>query len=311
MLSRFRPRVAVVVPLHDKAAFVLGAVESVLAQTLDDFELIVVDDGSTDGGALALSTISDPRLTVITQPNAGVSAARNAGVRRTRAPWIAFLDADDGWSPEHLATLLEAAGSARAVAAFSNLWLASRGGPAMDRAIPARIIDDYFAFALARGGYPASASSILVSRAAFEMAGGFEQGRALGEDVDLWCRLALLGPFAYTARITAHYDDAPSGGPSSHQRRQPEPHPFAMRLARLEREGRVPPGLRRSARRYANFLNLEYARQLIDRGRTAEARHVLLGQCRLLHDPLRYLKRLARTSPLGGRAYALARGDAP
>jgi Glycosyl transferase family 2 len=95
-------RVSVVVPLFDKGAYVRRCVESIRAQTLGDFEIIVVNDGSRDGGERAVESIDEPRLRVLHQANAGPGAARNRGLREARGDYVAFLDADDEWLPAYL-----------------------------------------------------------------------------------------------------------------------------------------------------------------------------------------------------------------
>ncbi|WGD54931.1 glycosyltransferase family A protein [Bradyrhizobium sp. CB1650] len=297
------PSVSIVVPLYNKAHCILKTLSSVASQGRTDFELIVVDDGSTDGSAKLVKGAGMPDLRLIQQANAGASAARNRGIAAAQGAWIAFLDGDDLWSCDHLEGLLRSAEETAAVAVFSNLRLESRAGqPLIDAAVLPQTVDDYFSFALSHGNYPASSSSIMVRRDEFFEAGLFAEGIAAGEDIDMWCRLACRGPFVYNARLSATYTDASSSN------RAAAPL-FAQRLPRLIRDGKVPPQLVESAKRYANFLMLEYARQLLDHGRYAEARAVLLNDCIASYDARRFFKRLSRTSPLGRMLFRLSRTD--
>ena len=99
-------KISVVIPLYNKARYVVRAVNSVLSQSYNDFELIIVNDGSTDGGERLISDIKDPRLHLVNQSNAGVSAARNRGINEAAADHIAFLDADDEWKKGFLESML-------------------------------------------------------------------------------------------------------------------------------------------------------------------------------------------------------------
>jgi hypothetical protein len=161
-----------------------------------------------------------------------------------------------------------------------------------------------FSFALSHRGYPIGTSAILIRREQLIRAGLFAEEVSAGEDTDMWCRLACRGAFFYNARLSATYNDAHS----AHWRIAPPV--FAQRVPELIRNGAMPPALVESGRRYANFLTLEYARQLLDAGQHAEARAVLLNDCAPGYDPWRFLKRLARTSSIGRALFRLSRATA-
>ena len=289
------PLVTVVIPLYNKAETIVRAVDGVLAQSFGDFELLIVDDGSTDGSAQRLVSVGDRRIRLVSQANAGVSVARNRGIDEARSPWIALLDADDVWEPSHLETLLSVAGE-DIVACFTNSRLES-GGLLIDPNTPSGRIDDYFLFALTNGGYAIHTSCIMARREKMPEAGLFTPGARFGEDIDMWCRLSLLGPLAYVAIPTSCYYNLDS-------RHQPCVPPFVKSLPALLRDKAVPPHLTRGAKRYANFLMLEYARQLLDAGDLSNARRVLVEQCDPYLDLGRYARRLLRTTDWGSRLAA-------
>ncbi len=93
------PLISVVIPLYNKEPYIKRAIDSILAQKIQDYEIIVIDDGSTDKSAEVVKSFPDPRIRLIQQENAGVSAARNRGIEEAKAELIAFLDADDEWTP--------------------------------------------------------------------------------------------------------------------------------------------------------------------------------------------------------------------
>lgn len=98
---------SVIIPVYNKAFCISTTLDSVLAQTFTDFEIILVDDGSKDNSVAVIQQFNDSRIRLIQQANAGVSAARNTGIAAAKEKWIAFLDADDWWHPNFLATLTE------------------------------------------------------------------------------------------------------------------------------------------------------------------------------------------------------------
>jgi cellulose synthase/poly-beta-1,6-N-acetylglucosamine synthase-like glycosyltransferase len=302
------PDISVVTPLYNKENVLPATLASVLGQSFRQFEFIVVDDGSTDEGGSLVNSLADPRVRLIRQTNQGSSAARNRGILEARGKWVAFIDADDLWAPDHLETLVSAVGEPGLIGAFSNFKHESNGRLAVPAGVPSQRVDDYFSFALAANGYAMSSSSVLLETRRLIDAGLFPVGTPVGEDTDMWCRLAMQGSFLYVANPSATYRDNIESSSLARHLKQEVPYPVcAQRLNALISAGDVPDRLVASARRYANFLLLEYARQLLDRGDYLQAREVLLQDCTFSLDPKRYVKRFARTWPLGLWGYRLYR----
>ena len=204
------PMVSIVMPLYNKENDVSRAVQSALNQTLADSELIVVNDGSTDRGPEIVRNISDSRIRLINQENAGVSAARNRGIQEAKSDLIAFLDADDEWKPDFLETILslQAAFPSCDVFATNYLYREVSGiyrAPII-RGIPASpwrgIISDYFHTA-SRSDPPLWSSAIAVTKDAIESVGLFPVGVTDGEDLLTWARLALRYDIAYSTEPKA------------------------------------------------------------------------------------------------------------
>jgi glycosyltransferase involved in cell wall biosynthesis len=201
--------VSIIIPLYNKASHIARALNSVLAQNHPDFELIVVDDGSTDDSAAIVRRYSDPRIRLVTQSNAGVSAARNRGVQETSSDWLAFLDADDEWSPDFLETVLDlhqrfpdaaVCGTAYRQAKPNGEVRVSRFHGRLPTSGNGGRIDF---FAGSPGNSPLHSSSVLIQKEALLASGGFPVGVIYGEDHDTWLRLALRYPIAWSPQPKA------------------------------------------------------------------------------------------------------------
>jgi glycosyltransferase involved in cell wall biosynthesis len=114
--------VSVILPLYNKAAYIRRALDSIAGQTYPDFEVLIVNDGSSDGSETIAAGYPDPRFRVIHQANAGPGAARNRGIAEARGEWVAFLDADDEWNPDFLMRSLEVAEDQGPVAAVTSSY---------------------------------------------------------------------------------------------------------------------------------------------------------------------------------------------
>lgn len=299
-------RVSVVIPLYNRADHVRRAVDSVLAQTLRDFELIIVDDGSTDGGGDIVRQFADPRVRVVRQPNAGESAARNRGIAEAHGTWIGLLDSDDEWMPEFLALTVGLAVSHPSLAAvLANIVDVRQGRPwlACRRAEP-HILDNYFAFSLQNGGRGMTSSSSLVRKEILERVGGFPVGIHRSGDVDTWIRLSLAGAVGCVPNVLAVYHNELAG--SSTQFPKPFFHQAVKTLRRLRVEGRIPVRSEAYAWRLENQYLVDYANDLISYGDRREARRVLLHECSVRYcPPGRFAKALLRSSGAGHRVSGL------
>jgi glycosyltransferase involved in cell wall biosynthesis len=258
------PSISVVVPLYNKAAYIERTLRSVLAQDCRDFEVLVVDDGSTDGGGGKAEALGDPRIRVVRFPNAGVSAARNRGAALARASLVAFLDADDVWEPTFLKTVSEAlAAEPRAVAAFSAFVDGLSGRSRMPRFSGTLLIEDYPGWFVSHGGRGLWSSNTIVRASALRASGGFPEGVQNGEDTDTWFRLSFTGPVLYVPEPLVRYVEEDSESLS----RQGASEPVVIAtLSRALEAGTIPVPARRSARVAIHYFRAAYATALAQQG---------------------------------------------
>jgi len=201
------PKVSVIIPTYNRAHLVTLAIESVLSQTYQDFEIIVVDDGSRDNTQAIIESISDPKIRYLYQANQGPGAARNTGIRAATGQYVAFLDTDDLLLPEKLALQVEALGKQPelGLVAGGHLFVDEAGKPLAER----RPWLSHPELSLTTWLYtcPITINAALVRREWLARAAGFDP--ALGgqaEDWDLWLRLAYLGcRMAWTPYIVCTY----------------------------------------------------------------------------------------------------------
>ncbi|MGH7950025.1 MAG: glycosyltransferase family 2 protein [Candidatus Binataceae bacterium] len=196
------PRVSVIVPVFNAERTASNAIESVLNQTFRDYELIAVDDGSTDHTADVLVR-DDNRLRVVRQSNCGPSAARNAGVRASTGEYLAFLDADDCWRPEMLARTVEQLDrDSKCVLVYCDLVMADSEGREY-RTLVGGSSDAPSLQDMLVKLWPILPSGVLIRRAAYERVGGFPEQLTAFEDVYLWLLLREQGPFHHVAEPLA------------------------------------------------------------------------------------------------------------
>lgn len=210
MTNNMSLKISVVVPLFNKAENVESTINSILAQTLAPQEIIVVDDGSTDGGAELVSNYENRGVKLIRQTNQGVSAARNMGIQFATSDYVALLDADDYWKPNHLQVLSDLINLNPQAGLLSTAYEIYRAG---DVYRPKSVfmdgwsgLLDCFLSSYRKDLTLVCSSTACVKRNLCIEAGGFPLGVKRGEDIILWLKLGLKAPVAHASVATATYN---------------------------------------------------------------------------------------------------------
>jgi glycosyltransferase involved in cell wall biosynthesis len=209
MKNKDEIKISVVIPLYNKDKSIKRTIETVLNQTYKNFELIIVNDGSTDLSLEIVRLIYDKRIRIIDKSNGGVSSARNAGIKASSNEYIAFLDADDLWEEtylEEICKLIEKCPDAGLLG--TSYRLADKQNKIIEvfNSLPGSFngyITNYFKIALKNMLYHSSASTY--KKNVFNNLGLFDEALSRGEDIDMWIRLALFEKIAFFNKPLATY----------------------------------------------------------------------------------------------------------
>ena len=221
--------ISVVIPLYNKERQIAQTLQSVLNQSFQDFEIVVVNDGSTDSSAEAVRSVYDPRIRLIEQSNSGVSAARNRGIAETKYDLVAFLDADDLWKPTYLQTQYELVQKYPQCDVFAcNYEFQDAQGnvnPTIIRKLPFDgedgILSNYFEVASCSHP-PLWTSAVMVKKHAIQQIGGFPVGIRSGEDLLTWARLAVQFQISWNRQSLASFIYDRQLFNTDQQQREPE-----------------------------------------------------------------------------------------
>jgi glycosyltransferase involved in cell wall biosynthesis len=201
---------SIVISLYNKADYIENTLKSVLNQTFADYEIIIINDGSTDDSVTKVRAFNDSRIQLYNQENQGASAARNLGIEKAKYEYVAFLDADDLWKSNHLEILNALIQKFPNAGIFASRYELVFNNGKNDipkfKGISADyegLIPDYFKTSLP---YPiATSSSIVIPKSVFEKTGYFKPTISSGQDVDMWIRIASKYPVAISNKVTASY----------------------------------------------------------------------------------------------------------
>ena len=203
---------SVIIPLYSKAPYVKKALESVCRQTYSDYELIVINDGSTDDSCMIaekyLQGMDGINYRLITQENAGVSAARNNGVAASKGEYVAFLDADDWWEPTFLEKMAKLIEDYPEAGLYASNYIYYK--PGKTRVAINNIETGYFNYPRAYyegNAMPVTSISVVIPRNIYDEMGGFPLGIKLGEDFLLWAKIAMHHPVAFLNEPLAWYNN--------------------------------------------------------------------------------------------------------
>lgn len=295
-------KISVVIPLYNKREHIRRCIESVTQQTVPPHEVIVVDDGSTDGSAEELTDYQST-VKVIRQKNSGESAARNTGISAATGELIAFLDADDSWKPwflEKICRLVKQHPNGGLYALSYEFVTPNSSRSAqlagMDSA-PWHGEINYFRVA-AFGDPPVTSSTAVVRKSVFESTGVFPVGKRMGPDGDMWGRIALKYPIILDTTVGAtYYLDATNR--VSFSFRKTDDHPFietfaALNLSTLSSEKA------NDLKVYILRLKLNDARRCVINGEFKKARAICKGEN---YRPFLF-RRLAWSTPFNYATFA-------
>jgi glycosyltransferase involved in cell wall biosynthesis len=198
--------VSVIIPNYNYAHYLGEAIESVLAQTYPSIEIIVVDDGSSDGSMSVLEPYDD-KITLIRQQNQGVSAARNNGAAAGRGQYVAFLDADDVWLPLKVEKQVERflSGNGPGLVHVGLVEIDARGAPMDERldGLEGNVVDELLLFE--RGVILGGGSGIIVTREIFDKVGGFDEDLSTSADWDFFVRVCQICSAAFVPEVLLKY----------------------------------------------------------------------------------------------------------
>lgn len=307
------PHFSVIIPLYNKAPYIRKTIESVLGQTLGDYELVIVDNGSNDGSSEIVAGFRDPRIRIVQlEENVGVSNARNKGVSLSISPYITFLDADDWWEPSFLEEMAKLIARHPDAGIYGTSYYIVKNG--QKRVAPIGVDNGFtegeinycqvYAKTLCM---PLTSITVAIPRAVFNVTGGFKPNLKLGEDFDLWIRIALKHKVVLLNKPLSNYNqDVDVTYRGTHHLHDPNEH-MLWNLGYLESEEKTNPDYKQLIDNLRTYGLLPYllTKQYRDAARQELAKidwgHQPAKTQRLYQMPILYLKLRDQFLKLGSK----------
>ena len=241
-MNKGKPYFSIVIPLYNKQTHAKETIDTILSQTYQDFEIVIVNDGSKDNSLKIVESIKDSRIRIINQVNQGVSAARNNGIKESKAPYIVFLDADDIWLSNFLETIHDMTinfPEAGMYATRYELVDNKNQHTSLDiQALPNKnyigLIPNYFK-SVTLGDLPVCASAVCIPKKIFsENNIWFPVDEKYGEDQHVWARVAMKYEIAYNTKVCALYMLGTVNNTTIEGSKEKEPHNSILSLVEFK-----------------------------------------------------------------------------
>jgi glycosyltransferase involved in cell wall biosynthesis len=278
-------KISVIIPVLNRGPYISRAIKSVLNQTMQDFEIIVIDGRSDDDGPKIVKEFNDPRISLVIQKGKGVSNARNEAVNIANCDYISFLDADDEFLPNHLKTIqrliVKYPDSGMYATAYKIHTNSGKIISADYKSIPnppwEGLLPNYFKSG-ALGFGPVLCSVVVIPKKFFYQMGGFPEGYWFGEDIDLFGKIALKYQVAFSWEFGAIYHWDASNRACDRKRPLDYIEPFVNTARTNLMRGDVPLELIKSLNEYISKFEIRRAARNVAAGRSDTALNIL-KQC--------------------------------
>ncbi len=270
MIHKSKPQVSIVIPLYNKVNYIERTILSVCQQTFQNFEIIVVDDESTDSGDLIVEQlmVKESRISLLRRSNGGQSAARNTGIEASQGNLVAFLDADDHWEPDYLQALVSLQERFPEAGLYATGYRTVYDGFEVEVTISSEqnesiqyLLYDYFR--RSQGCSFVWVSAMAIPKFVLNELGGFLMGEQIQGDSEMISRVALYYQIAYDRRPLAIYRADAQGRQNPRRDRKPQTPPFARTFNQASQQAHLTQHVIDQAPEYINRLWIQYIRLLV------------------------------------------------